>query len=818
MSDDQYGLPATQVFNPFHFRPRTPLVSYEHFGHDEIELLRSAGFRRSHRELLASRPDNEVRFVLTNAPWLQSSQFSPDDVLATARLAPGQRDFVARECFFLAALHFTPGEMNDLALMRDSYREFVCIHGANLQAMGFSALEMMFIAMRPAVERRFVAAHGMQLHREGLCAAEIRLQARDPLARQSFEIARRQSSDARSRRGPDAPPRRRTAPARIDDDFPPTALVRTSRRVRTTEIEPAPAITDAPQASRPVRERHRQRPAASSRRRDSAHSDAPVIEPIGPAEQERFELMGLAQEALDRLSLSSGTARTYMLEYGENLLASGVAFDEIMHMAEDISGGQAAPVEDRRANRHRRQSQVPDPWRASDVPPARRPLARATTGPDDVSYLTAEDIVADGSFAHLQDIPERTSSPVHLEPAAASHPRNEERLSNDERQMLRHAHRRWADRMSVEQGESFYRDIAPATLTRKIAQDNRADLSLLLGGLAYAQDNQHRRTASAHKARVKEMTDYLVNADDADLLYKCDRAAAEGVTHCGDRVAYGLTRVEQVVIAHKVEAGLMTPRQMFESKQSLFVQPRVEHIAACLANARKIREEQRISIRRMNDEQFAEHIEEAISATYRRQGSNGGDGGNAGGGGFTGWLARTIGNPFGSSASVVNGDDADVDNSASESLEMYAALAPILRQRGISLVEAASTSTYGGMYGDIQPVEITYAENQINRHVRDLSDEYLQEFVGNGAVEMILRRRFQDDFRAMKEDRENAQEQVDEAMFDPNAADGTQATVREAMTALASMEQEWYLDKLKVVLRQPGILENLPPLAADLVD
>jgi signal transduction histidine kinase len=138
-----------------------------------------------------------------------------------------------------------------------------------------------------------------------------------------------------------------------------------------------------------------------------------------------------------------------------------------------------------------------------------------------------------------------------------------------------------------------------------------------------------------------------------------------------------------------------------------------------------------------------------------------------------------------------------------------------LISNGVHLVESAQHSTYGRMY-NIEPLELEYALKEVRRHVHDGSDDFLQEFEGNTAVETILRRRFQDDFRAMRTEREELQDQADEALFDPNADTGTQETVRDAMVALGNMEKDWYRQKLKVILAQRHLLENLPPLAADL--
>jgi len=246
----------------------------------------------------------------------------------------------------------------------------------------------------------------------------------------------------------------------------------------------------------------------------------------------------------------------------------------------------------------------------------------------------------------------------------------------------------------------------------------------------------------------------------------------------------------------------MPPRKMFESIESVFLQPRVENIATYLANARKARGGRVATVANYTRESFAAQVEQAVSASFIRSG-----------GGIRAQLSNVFRSAFLGDTSSTN--TTVTDNSASESLEMYAALTPLLIQSGVNLVESAHSSTYGGMYS-IEPLEIDYAHSEINRHVRDLSDDFLQEFEGNSAVEKLLRQCFQQDFRTMREEREDLQDQADDALFDTDAPAGTQAMVSETMTALATMEKDWYREKLKVVLAQRHLLDDLPPLAPDL--
>ncbi|TWC67291.1 hypothetical protein [Herbaspirillum sp. SJZ099] len=776
--------PPTLLHNPFFVRSAAPDPLQFEYTTDEITLLRSAGFRHADRQRLGNCPDAQFRFVMRHATWLAEHRFTPSDMLGTARLAPAQRHFVAQKARSLRNMGFTPIDMNDLAIMSDSKREFILSHGMRLRATGFSPLQMMLLANRPNDERRYVVVYGVELHERGYNSVQIRQQAIRPELRPDLTPRQAHAVSSRAQQGTAYAPHRTARPAAIigppiQPTLPPPRRVSTSEMALRQRLV-APAVD----GSSPRRGHVQLEEQPRRRTTPSANS-------LTSAEREGFLAIGLAPEALDRLARCSATVRTYVLAYGGNLLAGGMAFEEILTMAEQTSGADNTPA----------------------TGTGQHPGAQQTHGGHDeelaqiFSRLSTEQINQDPWLADSGSVLPRSASPGPMENPVVAYPRNNAQLDGTQLTALEHAHTRWSSRhtphVTRTSGEDFYRDTVPLALTQKMATaDDHPNLRLLLAGLAYAEDNRHADTAPGHRERVKALTSYLTSTDDPDLLRNCDSAAAEGVTHCGDRVAYGLTRVEQTILQRKIEHGEMPPRKLFESIESVFLQPRVENMAAYLANARKARGNIPATRANFTPESFAEQLEQAAEANFTR----------------TRGSARTT--LFSSVRSMIFGtsttnNDITIDNSASESLEMYAALAPVLIGEGIHLVESARRSTYGAMYS-IDPLEKEYALKEIRRHVRNGSDDFLQEFEGNTAVETILRRRFQDDFRNMRSEREQLQDQADDALFDADAPPGTQETVREAMTALATMEKEWYREKLKVVLRQRHLLNNLPPLAPDL--
>lgn len=769
LAPDEHYLqpPPALLYNPFYVRRAAPEHVRRDYEGEELNQLRAAGFRRPDRAQLMAATDPQFRFVMGNASWLAEHGFAPADTMEAARLAPSEREFVARQVCSLNWNGFRPRDVIDLAQMAHDKRLFVLAHGAQLRAIGCSPQQMMLLATRPGAQRRYVVEHGMALCQRGYSAGAILRQARNPAPRPAPDPALPVGAPFHPGAAglrPDQPGRRASASA-----LPARHAARTSRM---------------PGGAARLAQEH-------APRRSTTTSGAS----LSAAERLVFEGMGLERTALDRLARISDTARTYVLVHGADLLAAGVSFDDILGMAQDTSTSAG----DEAARRPQDGGREP---------------AGGARGQDLSPFLSRLGIADDGPSAAAPAVPPpRTASPEPMEAPRIAYPRNNAPLAQLERDALDHAHRRWSRGATRrDAAEEFYRNVVPESLAAKLApphvqSDDPAaaghpNLRLLLAGVAYAEDN--RTDGARHMARVKALTAYITSLDDAQLLSECDTKAAEGVTHCGDRVAYGLTRVEQVVLLHQIQRGELPPRRLVEGIESVFLQPHVENIAAHLANARKALDGAPSAHGHTRDS-FAALVEHAASTTFVRTENSSG--------GFGAYALNMLRGAWGGEAQRPS--VTVTDNSANESLEMYAALVPALRRRGVNLVESAQSSTYGGMY-QIDPLELDYACAHIDRHVRDLSSDFLREFEGNTAMEKVLKQCFQDDFRAMCAEREDLQEQTDDALFDANALPGTQETVDEVMTALASIEKEWYRDKLKVVLAQRHLLDRLPPLAPDL--
>jgi hypothetical protein len=732
------------VPDPFYLRPRQADQADSAFDSDELSILHAAGFDANDRGFLAGLPDRQFAFVMTNGELLAHHGFSPVQIFSIARLAPSERTFVSRHVGELRQLHFYPEDIRDLAIMSSRRRDFILDHGRQLLASGMSPLQMRRLSTRPAAERNYVVEYGGRMRNRGSSVADIMRQARQSASRplpQPVESTSRRRSQL------------------IIEPAYRAAGIEPVRR-------PAPPLSSSPeqQVFTPPPRRHTTQ-AQSSR--------------LSSDERQTFESMGLSQQAMERLARSNSTVRTYMLEHGGSLLASGLALDEIFQMAEDITPSRP------RSSRRQERSE-----------PQRRRTAPVPDLDGMFSYLTVDDIAA------------TQQAQPQVQPTPVSHPRNNQPFNSLQQEKLDHAARRWAPgRVRNSNAENFYRETVPQALLELMAADNgHPNLHLLLAGVPYAEDNRHTTSSDRHKRRVKALTDYMINANAPDLLADCDAAAAEGVTHCGDRVAYGLTRVEQVIMQRRIEHGEIPPSQIFMSIESIFLQPRIENVAAHLANARKVRNSVPATSDNFTTQSFARQVEDAVRATFRREIENGPTG-------IVSPLISVLRSTFFGTPAATN--TSGEDNSARESLEMYAALTPQLVQRGVNLVESAQSSTYGGMYR-IEPLELEYAMALVNRHVRDMSPEFLEEFEGNSAVERVLRQCFQSDWRDMCAEREAMQEQADDALFDENAPSGTQETVQDVMTALATMEKDWYRDKLQFLLPRRHLLENMPPMAADL--
>ena len=764
--------PPAVNYRPFHVHPGNVDPGRFEFSADERAQLRTAGFRRDDRQRLAAMPNENFRFVMQYAAWLGSTGFSPAQILETAALAPNLRRFVALQCARLASMGLRPGHIIDLAQIAQSERRFVQTYAATLGAIGFTPPQMLLLAQRPDHERRYITQHGSSLRAQGYLPRQIRQQARDV----SIRPASLQWTAYAS--GVSAAPLPAAAgyggqhdPAQYDSRLYATAQPDNQQylgqqvqnrpyhhqhahhpqypapQYDTGPAQPAPAhaqhaqhtqqaLQHAALALRPQRQASRSalapgqaaasveanRPAARQHgRREHAprQPTAPEAPGLNYAERLAFDELDLPPGAFERLARGSDTFKTYVLVHGASLLASGLNFDEICAMASD----------------------------------SELPASAHETGQADAA-------------------------------SRVDYPRNNAPLTEDQRSTLTHAHRRWSrDRWTLEVGEAFYRDTVPEALVRAVSAPQPgthgadagaalADLHLLLAGVAYVADNRGA-DAAGHRERVTRLTAYITAKNDPELLRECDAAAAEGVTRCVDRIAFGLTRVEQVVMRRKVDDGEMAPREMLDSIEKVFVQHLVHDLGTHLANARKVRNSRPATDANYTRESFAAHVEQAQQQSYQ-----------------------------------VNPATGAADSAAGESLEMYAALAPVLAARGVNMVESARTSTYGGMY-QIEPLELDYALGIIDGHVRDRSDKFLDDFKGNPAVEKVLRQCFPQEYDAMREQREELQDEADDALFDANATTETQEAVRDVMTALANMDQDWFREKLLVVLAQPHRLDSL---------
>ena len=794
-----WSTPAVN-YRPFHVHPSNVDPGRFEFSHDELGQLRSAGFRREDQRRLAAMPNEHFRFVMQYVAWLGSTGFSPAQIMDTARLAPNQRRFVASQCAMLIGTGLSPGHIIDLAQMAQGERRFVQDYSATLKAIGFTPMQILVLANCPDHERRYITDHGPNLHAQGYLPLQIRQQARDVSLRpaslqwtaygsgaaaalpqpgagyggqhypqqydsryyasqqptnQQYPGQQYSGQQAQHQPYPNQPypnqqypnqpvhhpdyfgqqpyngvhanqqhpsPRYYTEPAElapVHAQPDPHArqhaalALRPPRRASTSEAPRRQAAAAAVEASPPAAHQHGRRDPAPRQ------ATAPETPGLSYAERLAFDELDLPPGALDRLARGSDTFKTYVLAHGATLLASGMTFDEICAMASD-----------------------------SELPAGTHGAGQADAAP-------------------------------HVD-----YPRNNAPLTEDQRSTLTHAHLRWSrDRWTREVGEAFYRDTVPEALVRAVSAPQPdahgadagaalSDLHLLLAGVAYVADNRGA-DAPGHRARVTRLTAYLTAKNDPELLRECDAAAAEGVTRCVDRIAFGLTRVEQVVMRRKVDDGEMAPREMLDSIEKVFVQHLVHDLGTHLANARKVRNSRPATDANYTRESFAAHVEQAQQQSYQ-----------------------------------VNPATGAADSAAGESLEMYAALAPVLAARGVNMVESARTSTYGGMY-QIEPLELDYALGIIDGHVRDRSDKFLDDFKGNPAVEKVLRQCFPQEYDAMREQREELQDEADDALFDANATTETQEAVRDVMTALANMDQDWFREKLLVVLAQPHRLDSL---------
>lgn len=776
----QFRAPYVPYRQP-NVRRHSPDPAQNDYTRAEIAFLRNAGFHAEERRRLTLVSDRQFQYVMEHAGALADCGFGPNAILDAARLPPDRGSFVAREAHLLDEMAWHPTDMIDLAGMPPRQRTFVMVHADCLREIGFSPLQIMLMARRPAAERSYLVLHGVELRDRGYSIGEIRRRARD-YARGPVAAPRtpRQfvPEPAPSRSAPRERETRTSLPVRtlVDPDYPPPATPQ--RRASTTEMARLRVVAPAPSR----RHAGRDQPAGQARIA------------LTPAERQGFDDMGLADEALDQLARSSDTVRAYMLVHGGNLIAGGMSFDEVFTMAGDAAG----PASERPAPRRRNAS--------GDI--GRRPAASPVPS---FSWLTVEDIGNDPSLAGIRTPPQRTRSPEPMEARRVTHPRNNAPLHRAERDMLDHAHARWGhEHYTRADAENFYRETVPEPLARLLAAPRQGapdgddgltyfNLLLLFAGAPHAEDNRQGDTAPQHLARMRMLANYLLESDDPALLRACDTSAAEGVAACGDRVAHGITAVDQIVLQRKIEREELTHRGLVEGKEKIFLQPRVENIAVHLANARKYRETRAAAAPPFTRASFAAHVEESLAATFVR-----GSGNEAG-------ITDRLRSAF---RTMFRGEQV-ADHSARESLEMYAALAPLLLQHGVNLVESAQHSTYGGMYR-IEPLELDYALAEVHRHVRDVSEDFWAEFAGKRTIETLLRQCFQDDLRTMRAEREALQEEADEAIFSPNPSPGTDARVRDMMATISSMEKVWYREKFKELMARRHLMDNPPPLAPDL--
>ncbi len=618
-----------------------------------------------------------------------------------SRYPPEQCQFVIRNACWLAQHGFQFDDMLAAAMLSQWNRSFLMYSSPILRSQHFSPADVLSLARMQGNLRQFVLTHSPLLGRIGFTPTDMMMLALRPVGEQTYVLQHGQFLHSR---GNNSMAIRRLA---RDANRPPVPVPRTPRRSTTTDIP------------------RRRADHTGSRRTATTHAPLSAVETAG------FRAMGLSAEIQRELENCSEIVRTFVLTHGLALLEGTIDIETILQLVRESDQPGATPT--------RRDTQ---PGIRPDNDSLRPAQDNSLEGM--FSYLTTDDIAADSLAREIHSIERRRQSP-----APVGHPRNNGNLSLAERISLREAYDRWgasAVGISRDDGETFYREIVPASLSEKLGHaDQYSDLRLLLAGTAYVKDNRSISGQGRHQSRVKAATDYLVNADDPLLFNSCDNAAKEAVGACGDRVSYGLTRVKQAIELRKIDHNEIPPRELFRTIERLFLQVRVEGLAAQFANER-----------------------------------------------------------------ISRGDTAAANrNPASESVELYLSLSQRLAsEHGMNLTETSEDSLYGGLsVFRATDDEVDRAVAHLNKHVRDLSDDFLRDFEGNNAVEQVLQRIFPEDYAAMLAARDDFTDQANDVFFDTEAVEGSRTTAMDVLTALSTEDKEWYRSKVKLVLRDPSLLD-----------